>query len=79
MKADGIYVHLDASQIADDPASASLSPVGFDGQFVEPYMKAWLHDTDLDKIMKQAGLMPVQPPKPLFASTVRCYRKVGDI
>jgi len=79
LKADGIYVHLDASQIADDPASASLSPVGFDGQFVEPYMKSWLHDTDLDKIMKQAGLMPVQPPKPLFASTVRCYRKVGDI
>lgn len=73
----GLFLHLDAVQAVDDPGSASLSKVSFDGQFQEPHMRAWMEDVGIDDIMKKAGLVLENEPRPFYASVLRCYRKVG--
>lgn len=72
----GLFLHLDANQLVDDPGSVSGATVGFDGKFVEPYMQSWMYEIDLDEIMlDEAGLVPCVPPQTMYASTLRCYRK----
>ena len=75
LKPGGLFVHHDAVQMVDDPSVAELARPLFDKNFNEPFMWDWQRKVDLDEIMAEAGLIPAQAPKPLYASCVRVYRK----
>jgi ubiquinone/menaquinone biosynthesis C-methylase UbiE len=76
LKPGGMFLHLDAPQIQDDSTIASTSRVVFDKKFTEPFMVNWMENIDMDEIFGTYGLMPIAAPRPYFASTLRCYRKV---
>ena len=76
LKPGGLFVHSDAVQMKDDPSIASVSRVSFDRMFNEPYMMDWMNKVDLDEICGEYGLVPATPPRPYYASTVRCYQKM---
>ena len=76
LKPGGLFVHLDAVQMKDDPSITSASRVTFIKHFNEPYMIDWMENVDLDEICLSHGLIPAEPSRPYYASTVRCYRKV---
>ena len=71
----GLFLHMDAVQNEDDYSISKTSRVTFDGKFVEPYMRDWMENVNMDEIFASVGMVPVAPPQPFYASTLRCYRK----